>query len=427
MGGKIIIFAVVLIIFVSGCVQEKTPTAGDGGATPPPTQNITSIADDAKASSDDVSSAVNASNQFALELYSELEDGDGNIFFSPWSISTALAMAYEGSRGQTKEEIRSVFHFQDDDSIRRSSFAAIHSRLNVDADYKLRTANALWVQENYRLLDEYTGTVEEYYGGEAVNVDFAQDTEGARKTINDWVEEKTDNKIRDLFPQGSLNPMTRLVLTNAIYFKGNWVKKFDESETRDEEFRIRKDSVAQVPMMRRTDREAEFNYTETDELQVLEMFYEGEELSMLVLLPKENDLTSLEKSLTLEKLNQWREQLKEQRVNVFMPKFTFDSRYSLNKNLKELGMPSAFTENVADFSGIDGTKNLFIQGVIHQAFVDVNEEGTEAAAATGVAIGVESIGPRIPIFRADHPFIFIIQERKTGNILFLGRVVDPSK
>lgn len=239
------------------------------------------------------------------------------------------------------------------------------------------------------------------------------------------MENKTNDKIKDLFPEGSLNDYTRLVITNAIYFKGTWVKQFNETETKQDDFRISPKKVVQVPMMKLTGKDAKFNYSETGKLQILEMLYEGEDLSMIVLLPKNDDLKALEDSFTLEKLGQWKSEQIKQRVDVYMPKFTFDSKYFLNKDLKEMGMPSAFTP-AADFSGMDGTKNLSIQSVIHQAFIDVNEEGTEAAASTGVVFGVTSMPPPVPVFRADHPFIFMIQERGTGNILFLGRVVNPS-
>lgn len=427
---QLILLGLVLsIVFISGCIQQatETPVATTAAPTaaPSPVPTTPPISRDNVSALEDIYSVVNASNRFALELYSELKGENGNVFFSPYSISTALAMTYEGARGQTAKEIQSVFHFPEDDSVRRASFAALYNQLNKkDAKYNLSTANALWIQKDYQLLNEYITTIEKYYFGRATNVDFKGATEEARQTINAWVEDKTNNKIKDLFPKGSPNSLTRLVLTNAIYFKGTWVKQFNKSETREEDFRISENQTVKVPMMRRTSKDTSFNYAETEDLQVLEMPYEGEEVSMLVLLPKNGDLKSLEGSLTLEKLNEWRGKLKEQRVNVFIPKFTFNTKYFLNEILKKMGMPSAFS-GVADFSGINGRKDLFIGVVIHQAFVDVNEEGTEAAAATGVSVDVTSLPPPVPIFRADHPFIFIIQERGTGNILFLGRVVDP--
>ncbi|PIS38863.1 MAG: proteinase IV [Candidatus Nealsonbacteria bacterium CG08_land_8_20_14_0_20_43_11] len=394
-----------------------------------PTPEPTPVAEDKEATPAGINAAISANNQFALDLYFELKESEGNIFFSPYSISTALAMAYEGARGKTADEMQSVFRFPTNGNLRKSAFAAIHNQLNKpDAKYKLSIANALWAQNDYKFLDEYLTTLQQYYAGKAANVDFKNSTEEVRKTINKWVEDKTNNKIKDLFPQGSLDNMTRLVLTNAIYFKGTWVKQFEKSQTRDEDFRVSSVNTIKVPMMRRTDKNAKFNYMETDNLQILEMPYEGEKLSMIVLLPKNDNLSSLENSLFLDKINDWKNKLWEQRVDVFMPKFTFDTKYFMNETLARMGMPTAFTRDSANFSGMDGTQNLFIQKVIHQAFVDVNEEGTEAAAATGVSMGITSVGPtQIPVFRADHPFIFVIQDRENGNILFLGRVANPSK
>lgn len=431
MNKKIIVtgILVIIVIVVGGIFLfrgGKLPLPITPTPTPPK-------ADDTGATREGIENIVKANNQFALDFYADLKDREvgKNIFFSPYSISAALTMTYEGARNQTADEIQSVFYFPENDSVRRSLVAAVYNQLNKkDAKYKLHTANALWAQKDYQLLNEFTEAVEKYYAGKATNVDFAGATEEARKMINSWVEDKTNDKIKGLFPQGSLNALTRLVLTNAIYFKGDWVKQFEKSETRDEDFRVSRDQKVKAPMMRRAGDDAEFNYAEIEKLQILEMLYEGEELSMLVLLPKNDDLKSLEDSLTVENLNQWRGELEKQRVDVYMPKFTFDSKYFLNENLKEMGMPSAFTlpsqPGGADFSGISGKKDLYIQLVVHQAFVDVNEEGTEAAAATGVSMGTESIGPMIPVFQADHPFIFLIQERETGNILFMGTVVNPA-
>ncbi len=344
-GALIITLAVILSVFLYSYSNNTEPLADDSGATPA-----------------GIRSVMNANNQFALELYSELKDKEENIFFSPYSISVALAMTYEGARGQTAEEMQSVFHFPEDNSIRRSSFASLYNKINSkSAKYQLSTANALWVPKNYKLLDNYTNVVQNYYGGRATNVDFA--SEDARKTINNWVEDKTNNKIKDLFPQGSLDGKSIfLVLTNAIYFKGDWVKQFDIKETQQEEFKVNKDKIIRVPMMRRTDEGAIFNYTETEELQILEMLYEGKELSMLVLLPKNDNLKSLEESLTVENITEWKKKLKEQRVNIFIPKFTLDSKYFLVENLKNIGMLLAFDSD-ADFSGIDGTKGLYINNV----------------------------------------------------------------
>ncbi|MBW2980644.1 serpin family protein [Candidatus Woesearchaeota archaeon] len=411
MNWKILTATIILSVLLVGCAADIEPIEP---------------ADDSKATAEGAKTVIDANNQFALEFYSKI-NGDENIFFSPYSISAALAMTYEGARGKTADEIQSVFHFPGDDNIRRPSFARIYNQINKqDKKYKLNTANALWAQEDYAFLPEYLGLVEQYYGGKTTNLDFVTKTEESRQIINNWVEEQTNNKIKDLIPAGALDSMTRLVLTNAIYFKGTWVLKFNRRHTGEADFRISPGRTVKVPMMSLTGEKARFNYTFIPEegLQVLEMPYAGEELSMLVLLPKEGGLAALEESLTVERLNELRGSLREMKIDVYMPKFKFETKYFMSKVLAEMGMPTAFSM-AADFSGMDGTDMLFISKVIHQAFVEVNEEGTEAAAATAVVMTLKSAMPTV--FRADHPFIFIIQERETGNILFLGKVVDPSQ
>ncbi|MBA7514216.1 hypothetical protein ES705_06241 [subsurface metagenome] len=386
-------------------------------------------ADDTGATPEKVNAVVNANNQFAFELYSKYKDeySDDNIFFSPFSISTALAMTYEGAIGQTAEEMQSVFHFPADNDVRRPAFAKIYNEINEKEkgkQYKLHTANALWAQKDYQFLNEYFGTTEKYYRGKVTNLDFRSEPEPSRITINNWVEDQTNDKIKDLIPPGGIDPLTRLVLTNAIYFKGTWVLQFDKNKTREADFRVSPTKTVKVEMMSLTGEKAKYNYAETTHLQILEMPYEGEELSMVVLLPKGDTLDKLEQSLTVEKLNEWRGMLQKERVDVYMPKFKFETKYFMALDLAEMGMPSAFTGE-ADFSGMTGKRDLYISQVIHQAFVEVNEEGTEAAAATAAIMEEGAVMSKV--FRADHPFIFIIQQKDTGNILFLGKVVDPAK
>ena len=239
-------------------------------------------------------------------------------------------------------------------------------------------------------------------------------------------EDQTNDRIKDLIPQGVIDPLTRLVLTNAIYFKGDWVKQFDKKDTQERDFTTSTGNTVKAQMMSLTHDQADinFNYTETDEAQVLELPYSGNELSMLIILPK-SDLSSLESSLSSDKLKEWRSNLTSEKVDqIYLPKFKFDTKYFMADTLSAMGMPTAFSSG-ADFSGMDGTKSLFISSVIHQAFVEVNEEGTEAAAATAVIVGETAAPIQNIIFNADHPFLFIIQQRDTGNILFLGRVTNP--
>ncbi len=411
---------IILVIIVAGGLLISRKRSPSPGVKP----------EESSGGSSGVANVVEANNQFAFEYYSHLKNREtGNIFFSPFSISSALVMTYEGAREQTAKEMQSVLHFPADDNLRRTEYLKIFNELNKkDKKYELNIANALWAQEDYQFLSDYIDTVEKYYGGKTNNLDFVKDPEGSRVTINDWVEKQTKDKIKDLIPQGVINDMTRLVLTNAIYFKGEWVKQFDKENTTDEDFRINENDSVKVPMMQRTDEEAEFNYAENKDLQILEMPYSGEDLSMLILLPKNDDLAKVENSLSTENLAQWKKDLKKQRVEVFVPKFKFETKYLMTEDLKAMGMPTAFGLG-ADFSGMDGKKDLFISAVIHQAFVEVNEEGTEAAAATGVVMMLGALPgeeTKIPVFRADHPFIFLIQEKNSGNILFVGRVVNPA-
>ncbi|MDD4253480.1 MAG: serpin family protein, partial [Methanoculleus horonobensis] len=340
-------------------------------------------------------------NRFAADLYRQLasdpEYAGKNIFFSPYSISSVLAITYEGARGTTADEIRSVLHLPENETPPREGYAGLDAALNHgDQNYTLRTANALWAEETYPFLPEYVDTAARRYGANVTNLDFVNDSEASRQTINRWVEEKTEDKIRDLLPAGSIDPLTRLVITNAIYFKGTWIKQFDPAETTEEEFRVATGETVRVQMMHRTDEDAVYGYAETETLQVLKMPYahtDGTELSMLVLLPREDNLTAAEEALGAGTLAEIQDSLTDRRVRVVFPKFTLETEYSLPGTLAAMGMPTAFSD-AADLSGMDGTDMLFISDVVHKAFVDVNEEGTEAAAATAVIIaGGGAVGP----------------------------------
>ena len=369
---------------------------------------------------------IEANNRFAINLYSQYKSEEGNIFFSPFSISTAMAMVYEGAEGKTAKEIKSVFGFPKYDNSRRNQYSNLLSEINKkDKEYALKTANALWAEQDFHFLDEYLTTVEEYYEGKTTNLDFKNEPEASRLIINNWVEDKTNNKIKDLLSEGVIDALTRLVLTNAIYFKAEWLIQFDADKTSEENFRVSPDKSIKVPMMQPTSQKSTFNYTQNKDLQILEMPYAGEDLSMLILLPLDDNIEAFENSFTIEKLTEWKKSLRKRRVNIYIPKFKFETKYFLSETLSDLGMPTAFT-NSADFSGMTGAKDLKIDKVIHQAFIEVNEEGTEATAATGIGIGmITSMPPPTPIFKADHPFIFIIQQNETGNILFMGRVSNP--
>jgi serpin B len=378
--------------------------------------------------SEEERSVVKANNGFAYDLYGKYKSDEGNIFFSPYSIENALAMTYEGAIGKTAEEMLSVLGFPGNENVRRTGFQSINNEMNKkDKSYNLSTANALWAQKDYSFRADYFSTTSNYYGGKVTNLDFAGDTENSRQTINRWVEEQTNNKIKDLIPAGGVDAMTRLVLTNAIYFKGNWLIQFNKNNTKERDFRVSPDRTVKAKMMNLAGEKAVFNYGETDKLQILELPYDGKELSMILLLPRGDDIKSFEDSLSAENLASWENSMEEKQVDVFLPSFKFETKYNMAKTLKEMGMPTAFSQ-AADFSGMTGKKDLFISEVIHQAYVDVNEEGTEAAAATAVIMSNTAImePPKIPVFNADHPFIFLIQDKASGNILFMGRVSDPT-
>ncbi len=388
---------------------------------------------------------VEGNSKFALELYAKLRAREGNLFFSPYSISAALAMTYAGARGQTEVQMAEVLHFPTVTKLvaepkgglmalpgwERKQFHSAFGRIIKDLNnrgekggYELTVANALWGQRGYSFLMEFVDLTEENYGAGLRQVDFAGKTEEARKTINSWVERKTNDKIKDLIKPGVLDALTRLVLTNAIYFKGNWARQFEKDRTKDAPFTLISGRKVNVPMMNQT---ADFNYMETEDFQGLELPYVDDELSMIILLPKQNNrLAEFEKTLTLKNLSQWLARLRKRKVIISVPKFTMTSQFRLAEILKSMGMTNAFVPDVADFSGMNGKRDLFISAVIHKAYVDVNEEGTEAAAATAVVVGVTSVGPRtIPVFRVDHPFLFLIRDNRSGSILFIGRVTNP--
>jgi serpin B len=382
---------------------------------------------------------VQGNNRFAIELYSKLRQKRGNLFCSPYSISTALAMACAGASGQTEQQMIKAMHFPiitgtkpDSPSkplMRRhgfhEQFGAIITDLNGRTEkgaYELNVANALWGQKGCRFLKEFIELVQRDYDGHLNEVDFVHAAEAARKKINTWVQEQTKDKIKDLIPPGTLNQLTRLVLTNAIYFKGNWARQFEKDRTREAPFTLSGGEKVDVPMMNQTER---FGYFQSENLQVLELPYVDNELSMIVFLPKEADgLGQFEKELNFENISERLGKIRRTRVVVSVPRFKITSEFGLADVLRSMGMEDAFTDK-ADFSGMNGAKDLHISAVLHKAYVDVNEEGTEAAAATGVVVGITSVQPQPPVFLADHPFLFLIRDNLTGSILFIGRVANP--
>jgi len=364
---------------------------------------------------------------FALDLYGQLREQPGNVFLCPFSVSAALAMTSVGARAETARQMAAVLHLELEPARQHAAFEELLRLLETPAQghgYKLHLANALWAHREYGFLPEFIAVCQKHYQAAVQTVDFVGALEQARQTINRWVSERTAEKIRELVPPGLLDPTTRLVLTNATYFKGQWAVRFDPQKTADAVFRRADLSETPVRMMLQT---GTFGYLELPECQLLELRYAGDALSMVILLPAAPDgLPALEQSLDTARLSDWLSRMEPRQVQVGLPKFVLSSQFRLDRALRALGMTDAFDPSRADFSGMDGTRNLYIGAVLHQAFVEVNEEGTEAAGATAVVMKIRA-GPqeKVPVFRADRPFLFLIRDLRTGTLLFLGRLADP--
>lgn len=413
--------AVALTLLSAGCWGTLASRSGPSGV---PTR---------QAPAADVAAASSESKAFALDLYQVLaEQEPGNLFFSPGSVSTALTMTYAGARGETATEMANVLHLgMPAERLHPAHGQVLGGMLGGDAPYELAVANRLWGANHRTFVPEFLTTTRECYGAELERLDFKADPDGSRHTINSWVSDVTHDRIVDLLPEGSIKSDTGLVLTNAIYFKGNWAEKFEESDTQDKPFTLRSGDPVTVPMMHTFE---SFGYAHVEGVQLLEMPYEGDDLAMLVLLPDDPaGLDALEDQLVPATLNSWTAGLRHQDVLVDLPKFTVDSSFDLGETLAGMGMPRAFDPETANFHGMvpptAGQELTWISKVIHKAFVEVSEEGTEAAAATAVVMAVatscvEETAPP-PSFVADHPFVFLIRNKRTGAILFMGRIANP--
>ncbi|XP_056099242.1 leukocyte elastase inhibitor-like isoform X1 [Rhinichthys klamathensis goyatoka] len=427
-----------------------------------------------------------ANTQFSLDLFKKISGGNasGNVFFSPVSISSALAMVSLGARGNTAAQMNKVLGFNNpppaqammqqaqkpqitcgvkvqhgpsmmqqtqkpqlpaellkcpaqpvpgqkhEDQI-HSSFKKFMSELNKPGvPYVLSLANRLYGEQSYQFVEKFLNDAKSYYEAGLEKVDFKSKPEAARVNINKWVEKKTQEKIKDLMPQGAIDEMTKLVLVNAIYFKGNWEKKFPKEATSDGQFKLNKNQTKPVKMMHQ---KAHFPLAFIPEMnsQVLELPYVGKNLSMLIILPNEMEdattgLQKLEKALTYEKLMEWTkpEVMRQQEVQVSLPRFKMEEKYDMKSLLISMGMEDVFDMQKVNLSGMSSNNDLVVSKVIHKAFVEVNEEGTEAAAATGVVIMTRClILPQV--FNADHPFLFFIRHNPTKTILFYGRFCSP--
>ena len=410
------IMTTVFLTIVSGCSAEDNLTVA-----------VTHPISDEQA----VTELVRGNNEFALDLYEEVckvQESD-NIFFSPYSISSALGMTCDGARGQTAVDMALVLRFTIPAEAVNRAFRSLTETLSSGDlsgaesgdPFTLSISNGLWVQNGFNLLDEYVAEVTRYYSAAVRNLDFINDLEGSRETINEWVAESTLNKILDLIPPGVLKEDTRVVLTNAVYFKASWRNQFDEYFTEDAPFFLTGGSTIEVPMMNQTDY---FNFISTEGCSAIELDYAAGNASMLVLLP-DGDIQEFQQDFDADMLETIRRRLSSCNVSLSMPKFEFSRSMQLSQILKTLGMESAFGSD-ADFSGFTGSPDLFISEVLHKAFVKVDEEGTEAAAATAVVMGLTAMPAQPVEMNINRPFMFFILDRKTGSIVFMGRVMDPT-
>jgi serpin B len=362
---------------------------------------------------------VRGNTEFALDLYGVVKRSEGNLLFSPAAISATLAMAYCGARGETEAQMARVLHFDLPQARLHPAFASLRESCPGEGGSRLSIANALWGQEGHAFLDGYVDLAARNHGATVREVDFARSTESARRTINTWVAERTGGVVRDLLGSQDLDAEALLVLTSAIDFSGRWLTPFAPGRTGDGPFRTGSGDAVWAPVMHQA---AKLGFASMDDLKVLELPYAGDRLSMVIVLPDDIDgLAAVEESLSSERLDAWLGSLRPQLVHVSLPRFRFAARLDLTGTLPAMGMPDAFGSQ-ADFSGISGGRELFLSRAVHQAVVEVDEEGTEAGA--GMALVLKKGGSRR--FAADHPFLFLIRDRRSGSILFLGRVVDPT-
>jgi len=381
----------------------------------------------------DVAAQVAGNTELALDLYRYLAPrSDDNLFFSPHSISTALAMTWAGSRGATEQEMAEALHFV----LPQARLHPVFNALDLDLEsraaggdgsdgqgFRLRIVNSSWVQRDFAILPSFLDVLAESYGAAVRLVDFVADAEGARQTINAWVEQETEERIRDLLPSGAVDALTRLVLVNAVYFNAGWAKPFDPEGTRDRTFSRLDGSHVTVSMMQQR---LNAPYAAGDGWQAVELAYEGDQLGMLIVLPDAGRFDEVESGLDAARLKGVVEALEAREIQLALPLWKLEgASFSLKQALSELGMRSAFSAQ-ADLSGIDGARDLAIQDVLHQAFVNVNEAGTEAGAATAVPLTLTSVPETDVVVEVDRPFVYFIRDRPTQAVLFVGRVVDPS-
>ena len=379
----------------------------------------------------DLTTMVDGNTVFTLDLYQELKGEEGNIFYSPYSLSVALSMTYAGARGETEQQMAEALSFYLSQDQLHPAFNYLDQELagrgegaqgKDEEGFRLNIVNDIWGQKNFTFLSDFLDTLAENYGAGLRILDFINAPEESRITINDYISEQTEEKIKDLIPEGVIDVMTRLVLTNAIYFNAAWEYPFSEDMTSDGVFHLLDGGEVTVPMMSQGE---SLGYTEGDDYQAVELKYDGEELSMVILLPDSGQFENFEMSLDAGLLNDIIDNLENKPVELTLPKWEYESSFMMKETLQAMGMPIAFTE-AADFSGMTGNRDLYIADVVHKAFVSVDEAGTEAAAASAVIMKLTAMPTDVATVTVDRPFIFLIRDIETGAILFFGRVVNPA-
>jgi len=422
----IAVLAIVLLLPVIASIQMAQPVGGE--VLKSDKERITSP----DVSTSEQASLVEGNSAFAFELYQALKGEEGNLFYSPYSISLALAMTYAGANGDTAQQMAATLQFMLEQDRLHPAFNWLDAELASRGEgaegkdgegFRLNIVNAIWGQKDYEFLTDFLDVLAENYGAGLRILDFITQTEKSRITINDWISDQTEGRIKDLIPQGAIDALTRLVLTNAIYFNAAWAYPFDEGMTADGPFYLLDGGQVIVPMMKQTE---SFGYTAGEGYQAVELQYDGDELSMVVLLPEAGKFEAFEEGLQAQQVDTIISGLQLTEVALTMPQFEFDSEFSLKDTLAGMGMPIAFSPGEADFSGMTANRELFISDVVHKAFVAVDEAGTEAAAATAVVVGTTAM-PEEPSVEVtiDRPFIFLIRDIETGSILFVGRVMNP--
>ncbi|TET75807.1 MAG: serpin family protein [Dehalococcoidia bacterium] len=422
--GLIVALVLALLLPLIASIQMAQPAAGE--VLESDKERITSP----DVSTGDVALLVEGNSAFAFELYQALREEGGNLFYSPYSISLALAMTYAGGRGETAQQMADTLQFLLEQERLHPAFNWLDAELAKRGEgaegkdgegFRLNIVNAIWGQKDYEFLSDFLDVLAENYGAGLRILDFITETEASRLAINQWVSDQTEGRIEDLIPQGAIDALTRLVLTNAIYFNAAWENPFNEDMTADGPFYLLDGGQVIVPMMKQTE---SFGYTEGEGYQAVELLYDGCELSMVILLPEAGNFEAFEEGLQGQQVSDIISGLQPTEVALTMPRFEFDSEFSLKDTLAGMGMPIAFSSS-ADFSGMTGKPELFISAVVHKAFVAVDEAGTEAAAATAVIMELTAV-PEPPVeVTIDRPFIFLIRDIETGAILFVGRVMNP--